>query len=216
MVQGRLYHRLGPLFPGGGQRGAAEQPEFLQLYVHDPHAADQGTRAMRRMRGMSFGSHASAADRTLAVQLLMDLERILRACNPYVQDLVTAGEIMRSSDVEEAQFVISRDARPQHAHERRYHPPNGGPVREFQEVCVLVGEGTAGGGLQLRRRDGGLHMIDHLHRAFDALHFVLLFPMGDDSWRIDLPRHSLTPIAHGMRGRARQREQVRVLPLCSV
>ena len=34
----------------------------------------------------------------------------------------------------------------------------------------------------IRSRGGPLHDIDETHRAFDPLHFVLLFPYGCDGW----------------------------------
>ena len=58
-----------------------------------------------------------------------------------------------------------------------------GRPRTFAEVTVLMLEGQLERGcVQLRRRDGPTHRIDFNHRSFDPLHFVLLFPCGDDGW----------------------------------
>jgi len=43
---------------------------------------------------------------------------------------------------------------------------------------------TQGRDLVVQLRGGGLQYIHQTHRAFDALHFVLLFPKGDDGWQI--------------------------------
>ncbi len=38
----------------------------------------------------------------------------------------------------------------------------------------------------LKLHDGGLQRISELHLSYDSLHYVLLFPKGDDGWHIDI------------------------------
>jgi len=45
---------------------------------------------------------------------------------------------------------------------------------------------THGRDLVVQLRGGGLQYIHETHRSFDALHFVLLFPRGEDGWTIGL------------------------------
>jgi hypothetical protein len=45
--------------------------------------------------------------------------------------------------------------------------------------------------IALRYRDGGIDSIDETHRAYDALHFPLMFPCGEDGWTIRLPYSNL-------------------------
>ncbi|KAF0291134.1 hypothetical protein FJT64_010680 [Amphibalanus amphitrite] len=88
---------------------------------------------------------------------------------------------MLAQEVEHRQLVISVAARPSGEHARRYNAAEG-----LREVAVLMGEEPGQHDLVLRRRaDGGtgvLQTIDESHRAFDPLHFVLLFPLGTTGW----------------------------------
>jgi hypothetical protein len=39
----------------------------------------------------------------------------------------------------------------------------------------------------LRMHDGGMQRISEIHPSYDFLHYVLLFPKGDDGWYVDVP-----------------------------
>jgi hypothetical protein len=39
----------------------------------------------------------------------------------------------------------------------------------------------------VRLQGGGLHCISHLNPAYSTLHYVLLFPHGEDGWHKDIP-----------------------------
>ena len=36
-------------------------------------------------------------------------------------------------------------------------------------------------------RKSGLHHITETHRGYDTLHYVLLFPLGEDGWHLNIP-----------------------------
>eukprot|EP00959_Pyramimonas_sp_CCMP1952_P296760 6208552-Pyramimonas_sp.AAC.3 len=75
---------------------------------------------------MHLPRSATASDRRTMPGLLHRLDVVLRECNPYVQDFMTAHEIFRDSDMRvEATFLINPDERPQGEHERRYDPMTG-------------------------------------------------------------------------------------------
>ena len=71
VIQGKLYHLVGPL-----QAGEGSAPKFAQLYVHDPSAADDV--ATQRYKHMYLPATTSAADRARAVELLKELQAELR------------------------------------------------------------------------------------------------------------------------------------------
>jgi hypothetical protein len=58
----------------------------------------------------------------------------------------------------------------------------------------------------LRHRLGGIESIDETHRAYDALHFPLMFPCGEDGWHIRLPYSNL--IMHIEPGNEQDLEEV--------
>ena len=141
---------------------------------------------MRRYGHMYMDGNASKPQKERAIKLLTKLQRTMRQCNSYVQDFVTAGEIFAEGDVDDAHFVIEPKARPKDAHKRTYKDPK----RAFNEVSVMTVEPRGGKvpkrSVVIRARGGGLHDIDETSRAFDPLHFVLLFPCGDDGWTTGL------------------------------
>jgi hypothetical protein len=176
VIQGRLYHRIGPLQPAPNQT-----PSFAQIYVHDPeHNADDEARV--RLGHMHLPQGTSQTKRGRLEELLIQLQAWLRLCNGYVQDFISACEL-GEGEVENQRLVINAEARPAGAHERIYNRPEG-----WHEVAVLMDEQPGPRDVTLHRRGGGLANISETHRAFDALHYVLLFPLGEDGWNLGL-RH---------------------------
>lgn len=186
-IQGKLHHLVGPL-----QTEPGETRKWAQLYVHDPAAVDEAAdddELQARYATLKWPSGTSGPEKDRVLALLRALQSTLHDENTYVHDFMMAGELFATEGAADVELVISRDCRPTDAHARQYDPPSGGARRTFQEVTVLVGEGQVGKGcVQLRRRGGGAWRIDYNHRAFDPLHFVLLFPHGDDGWHWYMPR----------------------------
>ena len=175
VVQGRMYHRLGPMEPNDGQ-----PPSFAQIYISDPRAEDPDAEAATRLGHVRLPAATSAAAQDRLLDLLRRLQELLRRCNPWVQDFIMAAEIL-AQEVEQRRLVISASARPAGQHERRYNVAEG-----LQEVAVLIGDEPGPHDLVLRlrteREAAALQVIDETHRACDPLHFVLLFPWGTDGW----------------------------------
>ena len=70
---------------------------------------------------------------------------------------------------------------------RRYNLPNAN-----EEVAAIIpGDGSEE---RSNHRDivvhlsgGGFRRISHLHPSYSSLHYVLLFPYGEDGWHMDIP-----------------------------
>ena len=61
-----------------------------------------------------------------------------------------------------------------------------------QEIAVILpndgyGEEVGSRDIVLYARKGGLQHITETHRAYDTLHYVLLFPLGEDGWNLNIP-----------------------------
>ena len=194
-IQGKLYHMVGPLEPDVHEDGRVDTRQWAQLYVHDPAVGndDDETELQARFAGLKFSDRTSHVEKERVLSLLRVLQDVMHDENTYVHDFIMAGELFATEGVEGAELVISRDTRPVEAHARQYDPPSGAASRNFQEVTVLVGEGNLKrGGVQLRQRGGGAWRIDYNNRAFDPLHFVLMFPHGDDGWHWYMERAMAT------------------------
>ena len=69
---------------------------------------------------------------------------------------------------------------------RRYNAPTA------PEVAVIMpgdgySEGVASRDIVLHARTGGLQRITECNCAYDSLHYVLLFPSGDNGWQLKIP-----------------------------
>ena len=70
--------------------------------------------------------------------------------------------------------------------QRRYNAPTASDV-----AAIMIGDDynvdPSNRDILLKLHDGGLQRISELHPSYDPLHYVLLFPKGDDGWHIDIP-----------------------------
>ena len=90
-------------------------------------------------------------------------------------------------DIPERTFVIDNAKRdPTKGHAGVYS--NNGTRCTFAEVKVLSDEQPAKNAIVLRHRDGMLFETSETNRAYDPLHFVLLFPNGDSGWHSKMER----------------------------
>lgn len=174
IIQGKFYIRIGALQPHEGVN-----PQFCQTYVLDPDAVNTGA---LRLGNMSLPLSVTRRERDILADLLAELALLLRHHNPYIRDFISAMEIPEA-EIDGGSLTINADVRPAGAHERQYN-------YGMTEISVLLGEAPTGTNVArdivLRRRGGGLQTISHTHRAHDALHFILLFPLGTDGYNLGL------------------------------
>ena len=99
---------------------------------------------------------------------------MLRDVNPYVKDFLQIAEIPIEDHVD-VQFAINPTARPRNEHPRIHN-------LNLHEVAVMWNESPGSTDLIVSRKSGGCSVVADIHRSFDPLHFVLLFPYGTDGW----------------------------------
>ncbi|CAG8561625.1 9740_t:CDS:1, partial [Cetraspora pellucida] len=71
-----------------------------------------------------------------------------------------------------------------------YNVPNASEI-----TAIIVGDNYSKAGLSnqdiiLYLHLEGLQCISELHRAYILLHYVLLFPRGEDGWHLEIPIHN--------------------------
>ncbi|KAF0292121.1 hypothetical protein FJT64_009817 [Amphibalanus amphitrite] len=168
----------------GGKARDGERPSFAQIYVNDPDCDDPAAEAALRLGHVPLPRGTREPERARLLTLLEQLQVLLRQVNPYVQDFIHAAELPEE-EVQQQRLVVSADARPADQHPRRYNRAEG-----FREVAVLMDEEPVHQDIVLRRRADAegpfLQTVNETHRAFEALHFVLLLPFGTDGWQPDL------------------------------
>jgi hypothetical protein len=114
------------------------------------------------------------------------LQGHLHQCNPYVQDYKAVCNLT-TNEISHSKIVINADARPAGEHKRRFNLVEG-----LKEISVLMSDRYWVRDIVLHSQTGGLQIINETHRAFDPLHYVLLFPAGNDGW--NLIRHTIALI----------------------
>ncbi len=157
-IQGELYHKIGSLCPAEGQR-----PQFAQLYIHDTKREHQNRHAVM-----------PSLDPTTLDRLLTMMYNI----NPYVKVFKMARDMMATEGAPmdlKLHFIASRtkDA-------RRYNVPTADEV-----TASMVGDGSEAvdrRDVVLAQQAGPFQRIFELHVGYMALHYLLLFPYGEDGW----------------------------------
>ena len=70
---------------------------------------------------------------------------------------------------------------------RRYNLP----TANDEVAAIIPGDGSEEHSnhhdIVLRLRGGGLQRISNLHPSYSTLHYVLLFPHGEDGWHLNIP-----------------------------
>ena len=73
-----------------------------------------------------------------------------------------------------------------HKNLHKYGAPTSSDV-----AVLMIGDGCdiepSNRDILLSQREGGIKKISELHPSYDPLHYVLLFPRGDDGWHADIP-----------------------------
>ena len=158
-VLGKMYHRIGSLTPNDN-----EKPKFAQMYFYDTENETQN-----RLNQV----------KELKPEVIERLQTILHQVNPYVNSFKAALEI----DVPNCKIILHADAncKPTDAHTRTYNLPSG------SEVAVLMpGEGKGKLDVVIETKEGKLKYINGVHRSYDALHYVVMLPYGQDGFQTGL------------------------------
>ncbi|PKY39566.1 hypothetical protein RhiirA4_312718, partial [Rhizophagus irregularis] len=157
-IHGQVYHRIGPLLPEEDHT-----PIFAQPYIYDTENENKNR-------------HNIMQD--LDVNILQNLQNMLDEYNPYVQNFRQIRDVIQANEATEISMLIHSDRTKD---SRRYNAFTASDV-----AAIMIGDGydvdPSNRDILLRLRDGGLQRISELHPSYDPLHYVLLFPNGDDGW----------------------------------
>ncbi|CAN1254542.1 ATP-dependent DNA helicase PIF1 [Linum perenne] len=170
---GENYHLMGSLLPPPGQ-----PPKYAQLYVFDPSEEVE-----HRL------TNFSGPNRQLLPSIVNELQLMLDETNVLVQSF---RRIRSSLSEPENNNLRLRIVGSRIAGARQYELPTGcelaglipddfQPDREERDIIVHT-------------RQSGLLRITNLNPKYDALHFPLLFPHGEDGFHLGIalkPCHSL-------------------------
>ena len=147
-----------------------ETPAFAQIHIHDGTPEAEVENRQRHLGDAKLPE-------------LKALQQMLHEVSPYVSYFKHAVDLMREQGGIDIRMVIRADGGPD---PRRYNLPTA------PEISVLLpgsgySEAVANRDIVLHAYGGGIKRITETHCAYDSLHYVLLFPQGDDGWYIGIP-----------------------------
>ncbi|KIJ06154.1 hypothetical protein PAXINDRAFT_39194, partial [Paxillus involutus ATCC 200175] len=118
--------------------------------------------------------------------VLLALHDMMEVHHPYVNIYKQAYQVMREKPREQHTDVRVQLHYSAGTDIRRYNLPTANEI-----AAVIPGDGTElvneNRDIVLRLQGGGLRRISHLHQAYSALHYVLLFPKGEEGWHLNIP-----------------------------
>ncbi|SAM09761.1 hypothetical protein [Absidia glauca] len=159
-ISGTIYHKLGGITNPNGQS------KFAQVYFQDPEEQlRQRTSLIQHLNPRTIGM----------------IQQIILANNCFSQGLMSAYEQYGSNPIEN--LAIRIRAAPTLG--RRYDVPS------CPEIAAMVVENSTDGTFHphdvvIKNRNGGLRTISSLHPSYMPLHYVLMFPYGEDGWSPDM------------------------------
>ncbi|CAI0469524.1 unnamed protein product [Linum tenue] len=168
VICGENYHRIGSLLPVDG-----EKPKFAQLYIFEPeNELDH--------RLANFASRETM----LLPELLASLLRMLDETNVLVKTFRRIRQDLQHSSTPNLRLrIFGMESR-----NRQYDLPTSSDV-----AALIPGDfipDRKDRDIIVDHRDEGLKRISSVNPKFEALHFPLLFPYGEDGY------HPLIPYDH--------------------
>ncbi|KAI9313416.1 hypothetical protein BX666DRAFT_1864358 [Dichotomocladium elegans] len=158
-IHGSIYHRIGSLFLFPANEN--NQPAFAQIYVHDPATELQ--------------VHENVINAHLRRETLEELQDMMHRISPLLQSFKSMAEIARSDgDFRDVAMIIRAENTPD---PRQYNRPNDAEIGIFI-VENPDHEDIGNRDIVIRTRSNELQQISEMHRFYDALHYVLIFPEG--------------------------------------
>nr|KAJ0188926.1 hypothetical protein LSAT_V11C900458960 [Lactuca sativa] len=177
-LSGQNYNCMGSLLPIDGSK-----PKFSQLYIYD-------TDNELSNRQHAFSTQKDGCNST-SQQLDIEIIRFLKVMLDSTNELVKCYRMARdcfnaSPNIDLKLRLIGR--RQQDG--RTYNLPTASEVAAL--IVGDIGNSIDNRDIIVKTKSGNLQRINELHPAYLALQYQLLFPYGDDGYRVDIPHRGVT------------------------
>ncbi|XP_076897758.1 uncharacterized protein LOC143551141 [Bidens hawaiensis] len=175
ILSGENYHSKGTLLPLDGKK-----PQFAQLYIYDTEnevSNQQGVFGQSSLDAKNFDDY-----------IINYLKEILDSQNP----LVHAYRMVRDSFKENPQNDLKlRIVGTRKYDARSYNLPTASEVAAH--IVGDIGDALDNRDIIVNSRSGGLRRISELHPSYTPLKYPLLYPFGEDGYKIDIPHRNADP-----------------------
>ncbi|KAF7807564.1 uncharacterized protein G2W53_039725 [Senna tora] len=148
-----------------------EKPKFAQLYIYDTH---------NEMSNRVNNTSSSKEDGQYDASLVLQISQLLDSFNPLVMQYRTVKERLRYSNANDLRLKLIRK---RNSDARTYNIPSASEVTAL--IVVDFDMSTGERDIIVENRYGLLQGIDELHPLYLPMQYPLLFPYGEDGYRVD-------------------------------
>ncbi|XP_074303613.1 uncharacterized protein LOC141638064 [Silene latifolia] len=163
---GQNHHKIGSILPPEGK-----QPRFMQLYFYDTE--HEVSNRIKSLNG--------EGQTTLDTEIVESLSKMLYGYNRLAKMCKMARERIETSSLQPVQLRLlgsrSRDG-------RQYNLPSTDEL-----AALIIGNGDTEKGVRdivIHDRAAGLKRISELHPSFMAMQYPLMFPYGEDGFKLGI------------------------------
>ncbi|XP_035830079.1 uncharacterized protein LOC118479584 [Helianthus annuus] len=187
-ISGENYHAIGSLLPENGGK-----PKFCQLYIYDT----ENELANRCLDDASSSTSSNETDNKLIQQIkaMLDANNMLVKIYRMVRDCFQENP----NTTLKLRLIGKREQ-----DGRTYNLPTSSEV-----AALIVGDidnTLENRDIVFETQTGSLKRISELHPSYLALQYPILFPYGDDGYRIDIPHRGVIDVTNKKRPNCTMRE----------
>ncbi|CAH1452777.1 unnamed protein product [Lactuca virosa] len=178
-LSGQNYHSMGSLIPSYGSK-----PKFSQLYIYDTQneVSNRQNAFSKEKDGCISPSHS------LDIETIQFLKVMLDSTNELVKWYRMARDCFSENPHMDLKLrLIGRRQKDG----RTYNLPTASEVAAL--IVGDIGDSIDNRDIIVTTQSGSLQHINELHPTYLALQYPLLFPYGDDGYRVDIPHRGVTP-----------------------
>nr|XP_043633509.1 uncharacterized protein LOC122604703 [Erigeron canadensis] len=188
----RYYHLIGSLLPEQGRT-----PKFSQLYIVDTENEEQN-----RWYAASFPSDATPSTiQATPFWIANQIKGMLDVVNPLVKKFRMVRDRLNVNISEDVKLNLIGN---REKDGRQYNLPTASEV-----AAIIVGDIDGSGDprdIILERQSSRLKRISELHPSYLALQYPLIFPYGEDGFRLKIPHRAVVEGSNAKRTDSTMRE----------
>ncbi|KAK9075631.1 hypothetical protein SSX86_003957 [Deinandra increscens subsp. villosa] len=189
---GENYHSMGSLLPADG-----EKPRFSQLYIFD---TENELSNRRNIFGESKKGSTSTP-KLFDLQIIKELKLMLDTQNELVKCYRMARDCFHQNPNIELKLRLNGTRKKDG---RTYNLPTASEVAAL--IVGDIGDALENRDIIVQTKSGTLQRVSELHPSYLALQYPLLFPYGDDGYRVDIPHRNVRSIQENTRDTVTMRE----------
>ncbi|XP_022019109.1 uncharacterized protein LOC110919137 [Helianthus annuus] len=189
-ISGQNYHCMGSLKPPAGN-----EAKFCQLYIHDTENEITNRQALFRTKP------SSPADKELDVEMIKYLRALLDSQNMLVKKYrMVRNHFHQSPDANLSLRLIYRREKDG----MTYNLPTTSEVAAL--VVGDIDKAIDHRDIVVHTQSRMLQCISELHPSYLALQYPLLFPYGDNGYRVDIPHRDFMSTQKKIKPKCTMRE----------